>query len=62
MNDTKYNLVIELTMCLYLSQLVRLVANLSVHPEVGPAISQDKDTVDHLFCILGVFEQCVWQG
>ncbi len=40
--------------CVCPQQLVRLVANLSVHPEAGPAIAQDKDTVDHLFCILGV--------
>ncbi len=29
------------------------MANLSVHPEVGPVIAQDKDMVDHFFCVLG---------
>ena len=34
-------------------QLIRLVANLSIHPEVGPAVARDEDTVDYLLQILG---------
>ena len=37
----------------FLFQLVRLVANLSIHPEVGPAVARDEDTVDYLLQILG---------
>ena len=36
----------------FLFQLVRLVANLSIHPEVGPAVARDEDTVD---CLLQIF-------
>ena len=36
-------------------QLVRVVANISVHPEVGPAVAEDRDTVDHLLLLLGVY-------
>jgi len=35
------------------SQLVRLIANLSVSPEVGPTISTDENIVSSLFTILG---------
>ena len=38
---------------LFFLQLVRLVANLSVHPEVGPRIAGDEDTVDCLMMTLG---------
>lgn len=34
-------------------QLVRLVANLSVHPKVGPAIACDEASVHQLLRILG---------
>ena len=37
----------------FLFQLVRLVANLSIHPEVGPAVAREEDTVDYLLQILG---------
>ena len=38
---------------LFSSQLVRLIANLSVHAEVGPRIAGDQDTVHFLLMILG---------
>lgn len=37
----------------FFSQLVRLIANLSVHAEVGPKIAGDQDTVHFLLMILG---------
>ena len=37
----------------HLFQLVRLVANLSIHPEVGPAVARDEDIVDYLLRIIG---------
>ena len=37
----------------FLFQLVRLVANLSIHPEVGPPVARDRDTVEYLLQILG---------
>lgn len=36
-------------------QLVRLVANLSVHPEVGPKVAADEDVVNYLMMTLGRF-------
>ena len=37
-------------------QVVRLIANLSVSPEVGPSIASDGDTVSSLLAILGQSE------
>ena len=52
-----WQVVHEYSICvrygLFISQLVRLVANLSVHPEAGPSITQDRGTIDNLLRILG---------
>ena len=46
-------MIVNFALLYFLFQLVRLVANLSIHSEVGPSVAKDEDTVDCLLQILG---------